>query len=388
MRPTTLKLRRALGALCACALAMTLSAPAAFADTQNAASAAVPQNYEGTKYTVTIYAGNQGSVYADTQAAGDDRSKAVFENWDPAVPFDFSEIILEVPEDSKYYAKGLRLAGLDNIRSNNIRGEEIVATQLYANVDENGGLSGSPVAVTEDMDFVVAYGIKANRVLYTVNYVDANGNELAASKRIYGDVGDVPATAAAYVDGYVPRATVLTKTLSSNEAENVITFTYDKLADGFTTQPNQNGGVDVVAPDGSTAPDAYVTEVARPVEEAAIEVTGAGADATDEGGQGVADQATDVEGLTAAAGAADGPGEPLVTDNGTVVLDDSGTPLAAPGEESLDDEEAPLASGQTLQGEQPQADMAWLPWGIGAVVLLAAIVFVLVRARKQTQQES
>lgn len=106
-------------------------------------------------------------------------------------------------EDSKYYVKGIRKSGRDNDTVEN-----------------------SAFRVTEDQDYVVAYGIKGNLTTYVVNYVDANGNTLAPSATYYGNVGDKPVVAYRYIDGYLPQAYGLTKTLSENAAENVFTFTY------------------------------------------------------------------------------------------------------------------------------------------------------------------
>ncbi len=61
---------------------------------------------------------------------------------------------------------------------------------------------------------------------YTVQYKDADGNELAESQTFYGNVGDKPVVAYRYIENYVPQALALTKTLSENAAENVFTFTY------------------------------------------------------------------------------------------------------------------------------------------------------------------
>lgn len=127
-------------------------------------------------------------------------------------------------EDSKYYVKGIRKSGRDNDTVEN-----------------------SAFHVTEDQDYVVAYGIKGNLTTYVVNYVDANGNTLAPSATYYGNVGDKPVVAYRYIDGYLPQAYGLTKTLSENAAENVFTFTYtvvDQVAvevpGGTATRPSGN----------------------------------------------------------------------------------------------------------------------------------------------------
>lgn len=351
---------KAFAAMGAAILAVSLMAGVALADTTAATTdAKVP--YEGTTYTVTVYGGNQGTVNG--------QDKVVFTGIKPGSTFDFSQITVAMSEDSKYYAKLVRLAALDNIRSDNIRGNEVESTVAYARVGADKTLENvAPAVITEDTDFVVGYGILANRVQYTVTYSDAQGNEIAPSKTFFGDIGDVPATAAAYIEGYVPRADVLTKTLTANEAENVFPFVYDRLAEGFTTEENGNGGVDIVAPNGTRVPGAYTTTVTE----------GAGADtAVTAAGEGAT--ATEGEGTGAAA-------EPLVTDDGTGVVAEDGTPLATPGTENLDDNATPMAAGEQ-PSPQAEANTAWIPWAVVAAVCAALIVVILVRGRKQQKDE-
>ena len=82
--------------------------------------------------------GNQG-VFADGQ------TKHVFEGQAPGESLSFDGVTLEVPADSKYYAKGVRLAGLDNERSDKNRGGENLAganTPMVAYVAADGALAG------------------------------------------------------------------------------------------------------------------------------------------------------------------------------------------------------------------------------------------------------
>lgn len=105
--------------------------------------------------------------------------------------------------------------------------------------------------MTEDRDYVVAYGIWGNRIAYTVNYQDEDGNTLLPSETFYGNVGDRPVVAFQYVEGYQPQAYNLTGTLSENAAENVFTFTYSRLTAAATASPaptNQPGGTGTVNP--------------------------------------------------------------------------------------------------------------------------------------------
>ena len=242
--------RRAAAVTCAALLATSLMAPAAFADPAASESSGLATAYKGTTYRVTVYSGNQGTF-------ADGETQVVFEDQKPGDTFSFEGITLEVPESSKYYAKGVRLAALDNVRSDKNRdGKNIAGTEthLYANVAADGKLVGS-APITEDTDFVVAYGILANRVAYTVTYTDTEGNQLAEPQTFFGDIGDVPATAPAYIEGYVPDAALLTKTLVADESQNVFPFVYTKLASGQTTDRDPNtGDVTINTPNGPTGP--------------------------------------------------------------------------------------------------------------------------------------
>lgn len=179
-------------------------------------------------YTITLHAGDKGAldgVEGGTETltgcrAGD------------RVSFDLSKVTVT---DDKYYVKGVRLSGRDN---------EEVAPAFY---------------VEGDADYVVAYGIKGDTVGYTVNYQDEAGNELDASATFYGNVGDKPVVAYKYIDGYIPQALALTKTLSDNEAENVFTFVYHPadpetvtiIGEGTTTIVNVPGTAGIPATPGT-----------------------------------------------------------------------------------------------------------------------------------------
>ena len=375
---------RAVALICAGALVSSLAAAPAFAEpASESAAPSLAQSYEGTTYSVTVYGGNQGtvngaeSVELGPLAMGD--------------TVDFSGITVEVPADSKYYAKGIRLAGLDNVRSDKNRDGKNTAGELTVMVAQvnaaTGELAGS-TTVTEDTDFVVAYGIMANRVSFTVTYTDTEGNELAEPQTFFGDIGDVPATAPVYIEGYVPDASLLTKTLVEDESQNVFPFVYTRLASDFQTEENPGGGVDVIGPDGSTAPDVYVTAPN-------ITIPGLGGTTTT-GGVSTAAATGTGAGAAAGADAAAGAGAtptavPLVTDTGTEVVADDGTPLTVPQEESLDDDETALSSGLP-EGAAPDAAPTaangnWLPWAIAAGVVAVAIVLVLVLAARKRRKE-
>lgn len=192
-----------------------------------AAAFAAPADSD-TTYTIRLYGGNRGTVN------GQDMVEWTGVHYGDTVDLGQASIAVT---DGKYYAKGARPAGLDNVK-------DVV---YVADVDANGKLSGT-VTVTEDADYVIAYGVLADRVEYTVRYVDAAGNELAASQKFMGDIGDTPATAAPYFENYVPNAYTATLALTGDPDQNVITFTYARLATGYTTEQNGDGTIDVVTP--------------------------------------------------------------------------------------------------------------------------------------------
>lgn len=264
--------------------------------------APVAQAVEPYSYTITLFAGDgefsNGATQKSTQV----------KNGDP-IEISYTDV---TPNDDRYYAKGIRLAGHDN--------SEYVAGFTTAK---------------GDAQYVVAYGLKKNQVAYTLNFVDANGDQIAESETLYGNPGDKPVVAFRYIDGFLPRAYNLTGTLSENVAENVFTFTYD-AAPGVTYQVVQVPGA-VGAGAVAAAPDAV-------------------ADVVD----------------AAAAGEIIGEdGNPLATPEEVVDIDEDDNPLAASngGSESL--------------LENPAAIVGI----IAGIAILAAIIIALVRRNRKNAQD-
>ena len=124
----------------------------------------------------------------------------------------------------KYVVRGVKEAGKDS--------SDIFVNYSYSNV-------------SEDKDFVVAYGIEGSMVRYTVTYSDINGNPLnpddgngnllPSSETFYGTPGDAVIVGYREVPGYLPQAYNLRKTLSANEAENVFPFVYAPIPE--VTEP-------------------------------------------------------------------------------------------------------------------------------------------------------
>ena len=192
-------------------------------------------------YTVTFYAGNQGTF-------ADGAGKIVMSNlkYGAFVSFDVQKDgVVTLNNSDKYYVKGLRKSGRDNSET-----DELEASRYS-------------VTVKGDADYVVAYGIKGNQVAYTVNYQDADGKELLASNTYYGNVGDKPVVAYQYVEGYTPQALALTKTLSENSAENVFTFRYTPIGTTVVTIPGETTTVTTVVP-GTTNVETITVPATRP----------------------------------------------------------------------------------------------------------------------------
>ena len=199
----------------------------------------IPRGYaqitEGYTYTVTIYPGSQGrfasaeplTVQSDTASVSFSGSgiRITGLRYGDRVGFDAAmdgAVILK--DGSKYYSKGIRESGRDN-----------------------STVGASSFAVTGDREYVVAYGIRGNMVSYRINYRDGKGKDLLPSRTYYGNIGERPVAAWAYVDGYLPQAYNLTRTLQADAGKNVFTFIYTPTATNTAT--SQTG---VAAPEAPT----------------------------------------------------------------------------------------------------------------------------------------
>ena len=146
---------------------------------------------DGYTYKVKVSGGLKGTV-----SGAEEAEMAYGDTWDPA---DYKVTVT----DSKYYFKGFHIAGQEGI---------VGKTQI-----------------TQDMDFVAAYGVVGKEVAYTVRYV-VGGNTDEAT--FYGNVGEEITAVAAYYEGYVPTESEQTITLAKNAASNVVTFEYEELPPG------------------------------------------------------------------------------------------------------------------------------------------------------------
>ena len=324
-------------------------------------------------YTVTFYPGNHGT-FAGTggvSVGGGNASDASVSMEGQAIKvrgLKNGDIVslnaalsgtMVLEEGSRYYVKGIRLSGRDN-----------------------NTVDASAFRVEGDRDYVVAYGIRGDMVSYVVNYQDEAGNALAESQNYYGNVGDKPVVAFRYVEGYEPMAYNLTKTLVSNEAENVFTFVYRLTPVSGGDGPSGGGGTGGNPPSAGNAGTGDVqpggqAEGPMPGTEGAGNGTGQTDDAVGNGGENA--NAMGGENAGGIAGdEADGTNGAQAGNEGTVnggenvELGDEEVPLDLM---ELDEEEVPLASN-VLEGVAGMEEGSRI--FAASTVLVAASIGVLV----------
>ena len=307
---------------------------------------------KGYTYTVTFSAGDKGKFNSKSVPKGGELSKdgktitfkdLAYDADDPLARPSFTNDIVKLT-DERYYVQGIRESGKDNVT-----------------------VGQSAPAVTEDADYVVAYGIKGEQVKYTVNYRTAAGKRLHKSQTYYGNVGDKPVVAFLYVEGYYPQAYNLTKTLTANAADNEFTFIYKKVvkpkAQTTTTTTTTNRNTNT----GTTTYNRYSnTTTNRPTysnntttttnddDDDTDNVTGA--DDTDADNTDAADTDTDADDTDAGTDT-----DTAANPDDTDVDPQTGNPLPedqtqVPQEEDLDENQTALApgSGQNQQDQQNQ----------------------------------
>lgn len=332
-------------------------------------------------YTVTFYAGNQGTFASASgltvagqgnvsiQNTGDRITVSGLQTGD-TVSFDIQQGAVRPGDDSRYYVQGVRPSARDN---------------------DTASLAPSAFRVTEDADYVVAYGIQGDQVAYTVNYEDEEGNTLAPSQTYYGNVGDKPVVAYLYIENYLPEALALTKTLSADASENVFTFVYQDASPEVITEPGDIVTITTVIPGTNTVQTIQVPAQAAGVAGAA----GAGAGTTaggagTAGGTGTAGTAGTTGGTGTTAGGAGTAGTDAQAQGGTQEAGENAdgqgetiNPDETPqGVVDLDEDETPTGDGSDVV-EETGKDGLPLAAGIGiGVAGLAALCVILALIRK------
>lgn len=255
---------------------------------------------------------------------------------------------------TKYYEKGVRFTGSDDITVENFQ-------------------------VVGDEDYVVAYGVLSDPVEYTVQYVDQNGNKLASDGKYYGNAGDKIIVASRQIDGYLPDANNKAMTLSK-EKENVFTFVYHSSAGATNVIYNTlTGTTTYIYQDGTTS----TVTIPNPANgQAGAVVTPPAANA----GAGNANAGNAGAGNADAGNADAGNADAGNADENTVIADED-TPLTTQDIVDLDaDEEVPLAA----QAQETVTNLAPIIAGIFVAVAAAGMItlFVISRRRKAVDVKS
>lgn len=326
----------------------------------------VPQVARGAEeytYTVRIYAGQQGTMVGGEGRIVNDGEVLVIEGLTEVDRVSFYNSMVALKDNSKYYVKGIRQSGKGT--------EEISET--------GNSKRTASFPVTRDQDYVVAYGVLTAPVQYTVNYQDTSGRELMPSETYYGNVGDRPVVAYRYIEGYQPQAYNLTRTLSSNEAQNVFTFIYTPIpANTVTTTTTTTTTTVVPGPTPATTTSSTATVTAAPSSDT---------NATDSSSP--ADEAS-------SAAPPSQPEQDLPDNTGPGTQPESTTPSGPQEEIDLDDPQVPLgdAPDANLDRLKPEAESYWdhiplpLKIGVGAGLLGAGVAVVWLLLSRKRRKES
>ncbi len=338
-------------------------------------------------YQVTFYSGNQGTFNGSEGLSVDNHSSGseytVEENGDEItvsglkqgdiVSFDVQAGAVQMADDSKYYLRGIRQSGRDN---------DTVQTSAFR--------------VDGDAEYVLAYGIRGNQTGYTVNYQDAQGNELAPSRTYYGNVGDKPVVAYLYIEDYNPQTLALTRTLSENEAENVFTFVYTPVPTEVITEPGDTitntttvtetvpGTTDEGTAAGTGTAGTGTAGTGTGTAGTAGEGAGAAGTAgegTGAAGEGTGAAGTDETGTAGTDGTAAGETD-AAADEGTTDIQDEEVPQDNQDLTDLDEEEVPQ-SNINIDEEEVKKGLPMVAGVAIGVLAVAALGVIIVLVRKR-----
>lgn len=346
------------------------------------------------QYTIRVFPGNRGTLSNDPVVL-------TFDKGEPSKDKEFSlySVATATISDQKYIQIGFRVSGTDTLIGGNA---------LLSNV-------------TEDTDYVVAYGVAANAVPYTLRYVEyETGKELAPSETFYGREGDKPVAAYKHIEGYRPLYLSLTGTLHADE-ENVWTFEYVALAEGEVFDESTMSTTQTVEVPGNTTTNTTTNEVPGNTTVNTTDVPGTTTTRTGEGGGGGGETVTVVPGTTTT-NRTEVPGTTTttvntevgpITDGGTTAAPATPTAPAAeagtttpvtetggetggaaatapPATQEILDLDTPLAgpsSNRTTSGPEGAVRVNPTPMIGLAIVLTLAIVFLLFYLFKRKKDE-
>ncbi|MBQ6583063.1 MAG: MucBP domain-containing protein [Mogibacterium sp.] len=297
-------------------------------------------------YTVRIYTGKEGHYSDGSRVKTISGIKS-----GESVTVSAEGVVLDNGDGTdKYYVRGLKIAGHDN---------DELSSRTYQSYT---------FSVTSDESFSVAYGMAGGMVKYTVNYVDESGNTLADSQEYYGMAGDFPVVSYVYVEGYLPDAYNKGKTLTTDEGDNVFTFTYNYVGTGGTTTTETTTTIIANGGNGGAGGNG------------AAGGAGGGAGA---GAGGNAGQPADFVNIDEQQGPmAEGPGGNGGNGSNNGGNNGGNNGSGGNGGADIDDNPTPSANGNGLFG------LGALPWIIGAGALALAIAIVaIIRMRSSRDEE-
>lgn len=312
----------------------------------------------GYTYTVTLSAGEHAKFDDGTDVKVYENLKLEDNTLSFADALDQLRDYLE-EEGSKYYVRGVRLSGQETMRE-------------------------APV-VDRDAIYVVSYGIRGNMVDYTVNYVDAEGRELAEPRVLRGNVGDKPVVAYLYIEGYQPQAYNLTRTLRDDPDQNQFTFVYTPV-----TASGPEGGGTGTGGGGTGETIVNIVDVPVDVPVGPAVVGGAAQGGAAQGGEPTPGGEGEQGGEPAPGGEGEQGGEVAPPAPVEPDAEVQTTPEGPQEVIDLDDEELPLAdfNGDENAGsteKEPSAKLWFIGIGSGIVVILAAAWFLIKGKRKKAE---
>lgn len=305
-------IKKALTIILTMVLAAGFGCLSAFAADEETPKDEYGDNVYKATYTITVYSGKEGTFNGETV-------KTYTAEYGDTITISLDDLGLKINDGSKYYDRGLKVAGHDN--------------------DETIGLGYRTIhtKVTGDQSYSVAYGLKGGMVKYTINYLDANGNPLLPSGEYYGMAGDRPVVSYKYIEGFAPAVYNFTRTLVNDESKNVFDFVYSEST----------------------------LTAAEQAQQAATTGTGTAAGAANAANGGANAGANNADGTAIGDNATPAAGAPNVVD-----LDDGNTPQAAP--------QSDLPKSELSR----QKRTGYIIGGTCGAAALAAAAYALIRRRQ------
>ena len=316
-------------------------------------------------YRVTVFAGNQGKftkAYDGGTLSSDGKKWTKDYTIGQHIEISEESLGFELKDKSKYYARGFRVAGHDNDEIE--EGAENKTAVAFKRIEYD---------VDADIDYEMAYGLKGAMVAYTINYVDGSGKTLHGSDTYYGMKGDKPVVSYRYVEGYYPNAYTQGKTLSSNEKDNVFTFTYTAIPVTTTTTTVRQASTPGTT--SNSAGSTGTSNAARTASSRTTSSTASSSTASRSTGSTTGSSSSSSSNRTSSSSSSQSSDTDSDTSTGsnrasnsdnTSTIDDDAVPLVQQPEQYIDIDEEPATFGEFISDHK-------VPFIIGGIALLGAI---------------